>query len=299
MRAVQFDDYGDPDVLHVTDADEPHAGAGQIRVAVRAAGVSPFDWKLRSGAMRESFTLRLPHIPGLEVAGVVDEVGDEVTGVPVGAEVFGPTWRGTAEYAVLDHFARKPAGMSWAEAAGLPGAVEAATRGLGHLGVKAGQTVLINGAAGAVGTAATQLAAADGVRVIGTASEANHEHLRALGAIPLSYGAGLVARVREVAPGGVDLAFDVAGHGALPDLIALTGSPDNVITIADGDAARHGVRFTGESSRYDALATAARLFEQGRLAMPIARTFTMEQAAEAHRTSEGGHVRGKLVIVVA
>lgn len=298
MKAVQFDEYGDPDVLHVAEVAEPHAGAAQVRVAVQAVGVSPFDCKVRRGAQQRTLPLRLPHIPGLEVSGVVDEVGEAVTGVSVGDEVFGPTWRGTAEYAVLDHVARKPAGMSWVEAAGLPGAVEAATRALGLLGVKPGHTVLINGAAGGVGTAATQLAVADGARVIGTAGAANHDYLRSLGASPVSHGAGLADRVRELAPDGVDLALDVAGRGALPDLVEITGSPDNVITIADDSAAQYGVRFTGEQSRYDALGTAARLFEQGRLAMPVARTFSMEQAGEAHRTSEAGHVRGKLVIVV-
>ncbi len=301
MKAVLFDKYGEPEVLHVADVEDPHAGAGQIRVTVRAVGVNPFDWKVRSGAMQQSFQVEFPYIPGAEAAGVVDEVGDDVTGVSVGDEVFGLTSRGTAQYAVLEFFALKPAAMSWAEAAALPVAAETAARALGMLGVKAGQTVLINGAAGGVGTLATQFAIATGASVIGTAGEANHDYLRSLGATPITYGPGLVARVRELAPNGVDLAFDTAGRGALPDLIEITGSPDNVITIADYTAAQHGVRFTGggaDERRPDALGTAAKLYEQGKLSVLVADTFPMEQAAEAHRLSQEGHVRGKLVILV-
>ena len=301
MKAVQFDQYGEPDVLHVAEADEPHAGAGRIRVAVRAVGVNPFDWKVRSGVVQQSFQVEFPYIPGLEASGVVDEVGDGVTGVSMSDEVFGNSSRATAQYAVLDHFAAKPAAMSWAEAAALLVAAETAARALGLLGVKAGQTVLINGAAGGVGTLATQFAVADGTSVIGTASEANQDYLRSLGATPIPYGPGLVSRVREIAPNGVDLALDIAGRGALPDLIEITGSPDNVITIADYTAAQHGVRFTGGGEgerRFDALGTAATLYEQGKLSVPIAETFPLEQAARAHRISQDGHVQGKLVILV-
>ena len=300
MQAVQFDEYGDPDVLHVAEVDEPHASAGQIRVAVRAVGVNPFDWKVRSGALQQAFAVEFPYIPGVEAAGVVDEVGDGVSGVSVGDEVFGMTSRGTAQHAVLQDFVAKPPAMSWAEAAALPTAAETATRALGLLGVKAGQTVLINGAAGGVGTVATQLAVANGASVIGTASEANHDYLRSLGATAIAYGPGLVSRVSEIAPNGVDLAFDTAGRGALPDLIEITGSPDNVITIADYAAAQLGVRLTsgGDERRPDALGRAASLYEEGKLSVPVAQTFPMEQAAEAHRISQEGHVRGKLVITV-
>lgn len=301
MQAVQFDDYGDPDVLHVAEVEEPHAGAGQIRVAVRAAGVNPFDWKVRSGALQQVMPVQFPYIPGVEVAGVIDEVGDGVTGVSAGDEVFGNTSRGTAQYAVLQDFAAKPAAMSWAETAALPTAAETSARALGLLGVKSGQTVLINGAAGGVGTVATQFAIAAGASVIGTASEASHDYLRSLGATPITYGPGLVSRVREIAPNGVDLALDIAGRGALPDLVEITGGPDNVITIADYSAAQYGVRFTGggpDERRPDALSTAATLYEQGKLSVLIAQTFPLEQAAEAHRISHDGHVRGKLVITV-
>jgi NADPH:quinone reductase-like Zn-dependent oxidoreductase len=301
MKAVQFSEYGDPDVLRVVEVDEPHAGPGQIRVAVRAAGVNPFDWKVRSGMMAQFMQLDLPKTPGSDVAGVVDEIGDGVSGVSVGDEVFGfAVSGGYAEYAVLEKFARKPAGMSWAEAAGLPVPVETAMRVLDLLGLKAGQTLLVNGAAGGVGLAATQFALARGASVIGTASDANHGFLRSLGATPVAYGDGMVERVRQVAPDGVDLAVDTAGKGELGALVELTGNPDNVITIADMTAQQHGVRYTSgqEGHAYHGLGQAAQLFDSGRFTMPVAETFPLEEAARAHRASQEGHVRGKLILTV-
>src|SRR3954454_9688419 len=190
MRAVMFTEYGDPDVLHVADVPEPHPEAGQVRIAVRAAGVNPVDWKARSGVMREVMPVSFPAIDGREAAGVVDEVGGDVAGVAVGDEVFGFAVGGAAaEYAVLDAFARKPAGLSWEAAAGLPVAAETSVRVFTVLGgVGEGQTLVVNGAAGGVGVAAVQLARARGARVIGTAGEANHDFLRSLGAEPTTYG---------------------------------------------------------------------------------------------------------------
>jgi NADPH:quinone reductase-like Zn-dependent oxidoreductase len=191
--------------------------------------------------------------------------------------------------------------MPWAEAAGLPMAVETAARALDLFGDLAGRRLVISGAAGGVGTAAVQLALARGAVVIGTASPANQDYVRSLGAVATTYGPGLPDRVRGIAPGGVDLALDVAGHGVLPDLIALTGSPDQVVTLIDPDAAAHRVRFTAgrEGRAYHALAVAADLYSQGRFTMPVAGTFALADLAEAHRISEAGHVRGKLVISLA
>jgi NADPH:quinone reductase-like Zn-dependent oxidoreductase len=301
MRAVQFSEYGGPEVLHLGAAEEPHAGSGQVRVAVRAAGVNPIDWKVRSGAMAEVMPVEFPSVPGVEVAGVVDEIGDGVTDVAVGDEVFGfCVGGGAAEYALLEHYAAKPAGLSWAEAAALPVAAETAVRTLDLLGVVADQTVLINGAAGGVGTAAVQFARARSAHVIGTASEANHDFLRTLGAEPTTYGEGMVDRVRQLAPNGVDRALDTAGRGALPDLIEITGSPDNVVTIADFTAPEHGVRVTtgADQRAWQALGQAAELHEAGKLSVPVEQTFPLDQAPEAQRSSEAGHVRGKLVLIV-
>jgi NADPH:quinone reductase-like Zn-dependent oxidoreductase len=301
MKAVVFTEYGDPDVLRVADVDESHPGPGQVRVAVRAAGVNPVDWKVRSGMMREIRPVTFPVIDGVEAAGVVDEVGADVTGVAPGDEVFGFAVGGAAaERAIVDDLARKPASLSWEEAAALPVAVETSIRVFGVLGgVGEGQTLLINGAAGGVGSAAVQVARARGARVIGTAGEGNHEYLRSLGAEPTTYGDGLAERVRALAPDGVDLAFDTAGKGGIDDLIALTGDAGKVATIADFSAAARGVKVTGGSGGRapGALEEAARLVEAGALHMPISRTFTFAQAPDAHRTSEDGHVRGKLVLI--
>ncbi len=299
MKAVRFSEYGGPEVLTVDEVEAPHPGDGQIRVAVRAAGVNPIDWKIRSGAMAGTMPAELPQTIGSDVSGVVDEVGPGVADAAIGDEVFGSAVGGaSAEHALLDQWAAKPAGLDWAEAAGLPVAVETAVRSFKLLGLRSGQTILINGAAGGVGLAAVQLARARGARVIGTASEANHEYLRGLGAEPTTYGDGLVDRVRQLAPDGVDLAFDAAGHGALPDLIELTGSPDNVVTIADFTAPELGVRVsTGRDGRsWEALAEAAGLHERGAFTLPVAQTFSFAEAGEAHRLSESGHVRGKLVL---
>jgi len=298
MRALQYAEYGPPEVLRVVDVEEPHAGTGQIRIAVKAAGVNPVDWKLRQGLMKRS----LPAIPGSDVAGVVDEVGADVAGVSAGAAVFGFAVSGAAaQYAVMAHFAAMPAGMPFAEAAGLPVAVETAVRVLGLLGLATGQTLLINAAAGGVGVAAVQLARARGISVIGTASPDNHEFLRSLGAIPTTYGESLPERVGRLAPQGVDAAFDAAGRGALPELIAITGDADRVVTIADPEAGKYGVRFTGgagDARAWPALAEAAELYARGEFSMPVAQTFPLAEGAQAHRVSEAGHVRGKLVLLV-
>ena len=304
MKAVQFTEYGEPDVLRVTEAPEPHAGAGQIRVAVRAIGVNPWDWKVRSGAMRQFMPVSFPSIPGSEVSGVVDEIGDGVTGFSVGDEVFGFATGGAyAEYTVMDqhHFAQKPPALPWPEAAALPVAAETSLRALDSLGVTEGQTVLVNGAAGGVGLAAVQFAKLRGASVIGTASEPNHDYLRSLGVTPVSYGTGLVERVREIAPAGLHLALDVAGRGGLRDLIELTHGTDKVITIADPDAAKYGVRFTAGRSKnpFPALDQVARLVEQDSFTLPVAETFPLERAADAHRISQAGHIRGKLILLPA
>ncbi|MBB5867271.1 NADPH:quinone reductase-like Zn-dependent oxidoreductase [Allocatelliglobosispora scoriae] len=314
MRAVQFSEYGPPGVIHVAEVEEPHAGPGRIRVAVRASGISPGETYLRSGTWREVVPTVLPYRTGFDAAGVVDEVGDGVTGVSVGAEVFGMTTMtgraANADYAVLAAWAVKPAAWSWEEAGGAAGAVETATRVLDRLAVGAGHTVLVQGAAGGVGAVAVQLAVARGATVVGTASEHNHDFLRSLGAEPTAYGAGLVDRVRALAPAGVDAVFDCA-TGALPDLIAIAGDPARVVTIADFSAPAHGVHLShsAPADETDAafggadplavhgLDIAVGLAEQGRLQVPVAAAFPLAEAAAAHELSETRHARGKIVLV--
>jgi NADPH:quinone reductase-like Zn-dependent oxidoreductase len=301
MKAARFSQFGGPEVLEIVDLPDPHPGPGQIRVAVRAAGVNPTDCKVRQGLMGGE----LPQTTGRELAGVVDEVGEGVTDVAVGDRVFGfsddDDGAGAAERALLSYYAPIPPSLGFVEAAGLPVAVETATRSLDALGVRAGSTLLINGATGGIGSTAVQLAVARGARVIGTASPANHDYLRSLGAEPVAYGEGLIERVRALAPGGVDLALDIAGSGVLPELIELAGGPGHVVTITDFSGAhQYGVRFSrGDDGRaVHAIADIGELIESGRFSLPVAQTFPLAEIAEAHRVSEDGHVRGKLVLLV-
>ncbi|MFE3600546.1 NADP-dependent oxidoreductase [Streptomyces sp. NPDC059096] len=302
MRAVVFEEFGGPEVLHVKDVDEPHAGPGEIRVAVRAAGVNPMDYKIRHGWMEAAFPTPLPAVPGLEFAGVVDETGDGVTDFAVGDEVLGWTATGAyAPYALADVVVAKPAGLSWDEAAALPVAGETAQRVLDALGVRDGETLLLHGAGGGVGAVAAQLAVARGATVIGTASPANHDYVRSLGAVPVAYGDGLVDRVRAAAPQGVDAVFDASGKGALPDSIELRGgTTDRIVTIADMAAQDLGVTFssggTTPEQKRAGLTEQARLATEGALRVRIAGTFPLEEAAKAQQASEEGHAGGKLVI---
>jgi NADPH:quinone reductase-like Zn-dependent oxidoreductase len=300
MKAIQYTRFGGPEVLEVVDLPDPHPDPGQIRVAVRAAAVNPIDWKLRSGMMGGE----LPQRTGREVAGVVDELGEGVSDVTPGDRVFGfaAGGGGAAELAVLVDYAPIPPSLDFAGAAGLPVAVETAVRTLDLLGVGAGTTLLVNGAAGGVGSAAVQLARARGARVIGTASEGNHDYLRSLGAEPTTYGDGLTERVREIVPDGVDAALDAAGGGALPALVELAGGPEHVVTVADYPGAEQtGARFSGgmgTQRAVHALREIGALIEAGQFSLPVAKTFPLEQIGEAHRLSETGHVRGKLVVLV-
>jgi NADPH:quinone reductase-like Zn-dependent oxidoreductase len=300
MKAAQFSRFGGPEVLKIVDLPDPHAGQGEVRIAVRAAGVNASDWKKRQGQMDQE----LPQTMGYEAAGVVDEIGDGVTGVQIGDAVVGLGGGGAAqaELAVLSGWARIPASMDFVSAAALPSTVETAARALDQLGVTAGSTVLINGASGSIGSAAVQFAVCRGARVIGTGSPATHEYLRSLGAEPVAYGEGMSERVRAIAPNGVDLALDVAGSGVLPELAGLAGSPDHVVTIADfAGAEQYGVRFSrGDGGRAEyALALAMELIDAGTFQIPVGATFPLADVAEAHRAGESGKVRGKLVLTIA
>jgi NADPH:quinone reductase-like Zn-dependent oxidoreductase len=201
MRALQFTAYGGPEVLRWAQARDPHAGPGQIRIAVRAASVNPIDWKLATGMMSGGQPLTGARYLGLDAAGVVDEVGEGVKGVSVGDEVLGRGSDTQAEYAVLDAWVAKPPSVDWAVAASAGVAGETAERGLRLLNVEAGDTVFVDGGAGGVGSATVQMAVARGAKVVASSSQANHDYLREIGATPVLYGEGVVARV---AGGGED-----------------------------------------------------------------------------------------------
>ncbi|MGP8233074.1 MAG: NADP-dependent oxidoreductase [Methylovirgula sp.] len=301
MKAAQFSRFGGPEVLEIVDLPDPHPGPGQIRIVVYAAGISATDSKLRSGVL--SFGAGLPQTTGRDVAGVVDEIGEGVTDVAVGDRVFGVSddGAGAAELALLTIRSPIPPFLGFVDAAALPVALETATRSLGQLNVGPGLTLLVNGAAGGIGSTAVQLAIARGARVIGTASTANHDYLRLLGAEPVTYGGGMAERVRALAPDGVDAALDVAGSGVLPELIDLAGGPQNVVTLADFDGAKqYDVRFSNgfHGHAFHALAEIGTLIETGRFWLQVERTYPLDEISEAHRVSEHGHVRGRLVLVI-
>jgi NADPH:quinone reductase-like Zn-dependent oxidoreductase len=239
--------------------------------------------------------LAFPIVPGIEGAGVVDEIGDGVTGFAVGDEVFGIGSGTNAQFAVLDHFAMKPAEWSWQQAAGVAVAAEAGARMLGILQLTTGQTLLVDNASGSVGAALAQFAIARGITVIGTAGEANHERLRTLGVIPVTYGPGMAERVASVWSGPVDAAVDAAGRGSVPELVAITGSASRVVSLADPGAPEHGVEFSTEASGYEGLDEAARLARRGEFVVAVGGEVHFNDAAAAHLRSERGHTAGKIV----
>lgn len=299
MRALQFSTYGGPGALQWAEAPEPHAGPGKIRIAVRAASVNPIDWKVLTGMLSGGKPLEDTGYLGYDAAGVVDEVGEGVTGVAVGDDAFG-RGRGTqAEYAVLDAWAAKAPSIDWAVAAAAGVAGETSERTLRLLDVDAGDTLFVDGGAGGVGAAAVQMALARGAKVIASASEANHDYLRQIGATPVLYGQGLAERVRAAAGGPVDAVLDVAGKTPVEELISLVPEPSQVVTIANYTAGQAGARLTlgGADSRpMEALALTADLLAQNKLVIKV-QTFPFDRAAEAYRISQSGHVRGKLVLV--
>ncbi len=298
MFAVQFDRFGPPGVLTFGPFPEPHAGPGQVRIRVEATGVSPVDTALRAG--RSQSRPPLPHVPGVDAAGTVDEVGPGVTGVSVGDEVFGAVdlsrlGGANAEFAVLRFWAGKPRALSWPEAGGAATSVETATRALDVLDVRPGMVVLVDSAAGGVGSTAVQLARARGARVIGAARPDHADFVTSLGAEFVPYGPGLPERVAMA-----DRALHIGG--SLAELVALTGDPAAVVTITDLGGADRGVHVTlgalaGQPSGKHGLTAAAALAEEGRFRLPVADAVPMPEAAKAHSLVEQGGLRGKVVLV--
>lgn len=306
MKAITYDHYGDPGVLALTEQPDPKVGPGEVLVRVRSAGVNPVDWKVAAGYLDGLMNVVFPVIPGWDVAGVVERVGLDTPEFAVGDEVIAyarKDWVQAGTFAELvavpvRALARRPAALDWDQAAGLPLAGLTAYQLLTRLGVGAGDTVLIHAAAGGVGSLAVQIARSMGARVIGTASPANHEALRALGAEPVAYGDGLADRVRALAPGGVDVVADFVG-GVLETSLAVLADGGRHGSIADGAVAGAGgisawVRPDGAD-----LQALADLADERALTVPIALTFPLEEVADAFRASMTGHVRGKIAIVVS
>ncbi|MFD6285296.1 NADP-dependent oxidoreductase [Streptomyces sp. NPDC060205] len=308
MRAVRFERFGPPEVLGIGTVPEPQAGPGEVRIAVRTAGVSPVDLALRAGDSPSRDGLALPHVPGVDAAGVIDEVGPGVTGHAVGDEVFGAVdvarlGGASAQFAVLAFWAAKPDAWSWDEAGAAATGVETATRALDLLGLTGEQdtTLVIDGASGGVGSIAVQLAVARGARVLATGRPGSHAFLASLGATPVAYGPGLAERVRALGVPRIDRGLDVAGKGSLNELVALTGSRDSVVTLADFTGPGRGVRLSlgrygGQPDGCHGLAFAAELAIQGRFRVPVQAVFPADRAPRAHAAVAAGPHRGKTVL---
>jgi NADPH:quinone reductase and related Zn-dependent oxidoreductases len=298
MKAIQYGRYGGPEVLEVVHIEAPHPGPGQVRIAVRAAGVNPSDWKRREGQYRAFEKMTFPAGVGVEAAGIVDEIGVGVTNIAIGEAVFGFGDPTMAEYAVLTHWARKPDDMPFEIAAGLPVIVDTASRALDEVGVMSGQTLLVCGAAGGIGSAVLQFARQHGITVIGTASPEKHGYVRALGAQPIAYGPGLMERVRALAPEGVDAVLDLAGSGIIPELIAIVGDPSHVLSVADFAAERYGAKFShGPPKEPERIfAHVALLYSNSLFQLRVEQTFPLEQIAQAQIVSARRRVTGKLIV---
>jgi NADPH:quinone reductase-like Zn-dependent oxidoreductase len=308
VKAIVMNQYGGPDVLKLAaDAPEPKVGPDFVLVRVKTAGVNPVDWKIREGRLDGLFQTDFPVTPGWDVAGVVERTGPAVSEFSPGDEVIGYVREdhiGRGTYAELvaapvRTLGRRPARLSWAEAAGLPLAGLTAYQALAKaLAVTEDDTVLVHAASGGVGSLAVQIARAKGARVIGTASPRNHDHVRSLGAEPVAYGEGLADQVRRLAPGGVTAALDLVGGEALdvtPQLLAANG---RWVSIVDPSVIERGGRYVFVRPDPHDLAALASLADDGRLSVPVARTFPLSEAAEAQRLSAEGHTRGKIVLEV-
>jgi NADPH2:quinone reductase len=300
--------YGGPENATVIDQPTPDPGPGQVRVTVRAAAVNPIDYKAYSGLFGQDPD-RLPIRLGFEAAGVVDAVGPDVDGLAVGDDVIGHSIQGASAEQIVapaSSFVRKPANIGWEEAAGLLLVGTTAVHALTATDVKPGDTLLIHGAGG-VGLAAIQLAVARGARAIVTASPSRHDDLRALGGEPVAYGDGLLERVRELAPDGVDAAFDTVGsQEALDVSLALVANRDRIATIANfAGGAEAGIKVLGGGPGADpgteiraaAKAELADLAAAGRFKVIVDRTFPLADVADAHAYQASGHATGKVVLI--
>ncbi|MFF3913529.1 NADP-dependent oxidoreductase [Streptomyces sp. NPDC001852] len=307
MKGISYRHYGGPEVLEYGDLRDPKLGPDQVLVKVRAAAVNPVDWKCREGRLDAVLDAVFPVIPGWDVSGVVVRPGASVTEFAVGDEVIGYCRedflsRGTfAEYiaAPVRTLARKPRNLSFEEAAGLPLAGLTAYQVLVKaLEVGRGESVLVHAAAGGVGSLAVQIATHLGARVVGTASERNHDFVRGLGGEPVTYGEGLAARVRALVPEGVDAVFDTVGGDTLRTSADLLAPEGRLASIADPEVVGHGGRYCFVRPDAEDLGTLARLAEQGVVSVHVQETFPLERAADAHRLNQEGRTRGKIVVTV-
>lgn len=303
MRAVRFATYGGIDVLRVEEVARPVPGPAQLLVEVRAAGIQPGEVSIRVGALHDRWPATFPSGQGSDLAGVVVGTGSHVRGFAVGDEVLGYTHdrASHAEFVVVDdvNLVSRPAGLSWDVAGSLYVAGTTAYATVFAVDPGPGETVVVSGAAGGVGSLAVQLARRRGARVIGLAGERNHAWLKERGAVPVAYGEGVAGRVREAAGGRVDAFIDTFGEGYVDLAVELGVRPERINTIRDWPAAaRVGARTYGEGSAASAvvLGELARLAARGELEVPIARTYPLERVRDAFRELERRHTHGKIVL---
>lgn len=307
MKAVTYSEFGGAEVLHVVDRPEPHVGPDTVLVKVVAAGLNPVDYKIREGYLEGLLDTTLPAVPGWDVAGVVVKPGLDTPELAVGDEVLAYVRKDTVSDGTLAEYvavpvrtaAKKPAGLSFEEAAALPLAGLTALQTTRRAGVTEGQTVLVHAAAGGVGSIAVQLAVHAGARVVGTASPRNHDFLRELGAEPVAYGDGLVAAAREVAPDGFDVILDYVGGQAIDTAAELLRPGGTVVSITDARARDElGGHYVWVRPDPEGLAELADLVARGTVRVEVAETFDLDHAADAYRALETGHTRGKIVVRV-
>jgi NADPH:quinone reductase-like Zn-dependent oxidoreductase len=298
--AVVMTGYGPPEVLKWAQVPLPEPGEGQIRIKVKAAGVSPTDLALRAGYLKDAIPLPANAVLGFEAAGTVDAIGPGVGETSVGDAVAALLFSigGYAEYAIASIWTRKPDTVSWIDAAALPASAEAAVGVLRQLDVKTGETLLLFGGGGSVGIIATQLAVAQGIKVISGVGQHDDALARQLGATPVRYGSGLAGRVRAL--GAVDAVFDAAGKGVLADAVALAGGPKRVITLSDPAAADFGVMLSQPTSDRapSALDDTMPLLADGRLRLRAHKSMPVQQAADAHRQLESGNVHERIILTL-
>jgi NADPH:quinone reductase-like Zn-dependent oxidoreductase len=306
MKAIVFDRFGGPEILRVADLPTPKVGPGEILIRTRSAAVNPVDWKIMAGKLDGIMETFFPVTPGWDVAGVVEAVGFDTPEFRPGDEVIAYARKSVIHDGTFAEFvtvsaqaaARKPARLDWDQAAGLPLAGLTAYQLLTRLGMKAGDVVLIHGAAGGVGILGAQIAVAAGARVIGTASAANHDFLRGFGIEPVAYGDGLEPRIRALAPAGADIIADFVGGVA--DVSRAVLRPDGRMgSIVDAGMVPDGGLYAWVRPSGADLQKLADLADAGRLSVPVARVFPLEKTADAMALSMTGHVRGKIAIEVS
>jgi NADPH:quinone reductase-like Zn-dependent oxidoreductase len=302
-KAVRYDDYGGIDVLQVVDVDRPVPGLGQVLVRVKAAGINPGEAKIRDGQLAERWPSTFPSGQGSDLAGVVAELGEGVTGFAVGDEVIGWTDNraSQAEFVVVEagHLVPKPAGVSWEAAGGLFVVGATAYAAVRAVAAGPGDVVVVSGAAGGVGSIAVQRAARAGATVIGLASPANHAWLASHGVTGVAYGDGVADRILAAAGGRVDAFIDTVGGDYVELALSLGVQPDRIDTIANFTAQeKYGVKIDGNAagSSADVLAELAGLIDKGQLEIPVAGVYPLTEVRAAYTELEKGHTHGKIVL---